>query len=376
MEGISRRDFLKTLWIATGAVAIAWTWIYTIFKNPENINSNNKLFDVEPHDYRDSDLPWFDNEYQISEKTTTPSWNTIIKDCGLDFYVAQPEDKTRSIILEKIKKDYPYIKDERYQKPVYWLNITADSLVGDIQYKWKTVKRNASGVFYIPLPIQIEKRQVEYEQMGEYTLQWVQRLQKSLEENPTINYNGERINLKERLEERLNTISPIRLATFISAFSRSESAGVQDFSDNSDPEKRKQFDPIGTLDLSRYEKWYNSFSYTYMHLFMEPWFEWYEAMKLLSLTEWQANHPVNSIQLFLIYCMIKKRNWRKLYNLISDENIYFTDISVARNGSWQAANQYENKLRNNFKFLWGDWKDKEWRIMWLWWKHKDWKKST
>lgn len=370
-KDISRRDFLKKLWLWLAGIAIAWWTTQLISKALSQKETEKKwlLFKNTSHDYRDQDLPWFDTKFS-TEKIKTDHNNHIIKDCWLDFYITQPDDTTRTNILNKLESDYPYIaQDKRYQKQIYGINIKAEELTEKIPYKWKNIPRNQTGVFFIPIPIQIKHRSLSYEQMANYSLQWIDRLMSYVDKHPTIDYNDKTINLQHHLKTRLKTISPQRLATFINAFARSESSAIQDISTKGNADIRSTFDPIWELELSRYEKWYNAFSFTHMHLFMAQWHESLAARKHLWLTEWQSTHPINSAQLFLIYCILKTQWWKPLYTYINDENIFFKDIAIARNGSWQAKNNYENKLRNNFKFCRSDMKDSKWKKIWLWRKH-------
>lgn len=306
----SRRQFMTTLALAWGLIA-AWDWAFSPDpKKPKENSTDDPSF---IHHFIDKDIigklpkTWneeFDNfwsnpDYFINvpkdddiESRTLDNWYFIKDDAWLKFWAVQKsqladidnkqktyndniknnKDKKskRDIIIEELSefKEFEYLKWPEYKEKIRSFNT------------WNNdIPINAS----MPIPLQVELRSFTNKYFLKCAKLWIQTILKHPKYWPKIQKHMDRIWINE-------------FAKNLTALARNESTIPGE--------------DIWYYEFHRYEDAYQWYSYSPFHIMMTKWFEWFDAAKLLWISEWQTYHPFFASILACVY-LCNKTIWEE-----------------------------------------------------------------
>lgn len=193
-------------------------------------------------------------------------WAEIIRDWKIAYVTVEPWDTTQTI-RDRVgaipefsylnEKKYAPIKAEKWRSYV-WFNIRNDSLKA-----WNK----------IPVPIEVEKRQLTDKQFFDYSKQAIDRI---------LNWNSV---YKEQVRKLVNTVWKDNVALVMTAFAKKETTG-------------KASELIWTWQLYRYES-SNLYSISYFHILMDR--TWEKIKENLWFKDSDLYNPINAWMLFLGY---------------------------------------------------------------------------
>ena len=194
------------------------------------------------------------------------SWAEIIRDWKIAYVTVEPWDTTQTI-RDRVgaipefsylnEKKYAPIKAERWRSYV-WFNIRNDSLKA-----WNK----------IPVPIEVEKRQLTDKQFFESSKQAIDRI---------LNWNSV---YKDKVRKLVNTVGKDNVALVMTAFAKKETTGSPS-------------ELIWTWQLYRYES-SNLYSISYFHILMDR--TWEKIKENLWFKDSDLYNPINAWMLFLGY---------------------------------------------------------------------------
>jgi len=269
------------------------------------------------------------NEWHIQKITI--DWKNFIKDTdNLFFYIVTEEDinnakKENTALREYIRfkvaecDQFSYLNDNNiYSKSTKWVN---------------TPSRFIKAGFFIPIPMEKEKRIINQEQ---FKKDCNEALTKILTNEKYWPMMQEYATNRENFEKIVNSMM---------VYARCESAG-------NDP----QCD-VWEYVLHRREKIYHCYSFSYYHILMIDW--GLDARNWLWLTEWQCYDPVNAWMLFLAFVCEKfghKPNQMKEI-LLLNEYTNWSFVAKYYNGTkkidWEDVprEEYINALKINYNIV-------------------------
>jgi hypothetical protein len=183
---------------------------------------------------------------------------------------------------------------------------------------------------YIPIPMDDNLRHIYPYEFAKYAEQALQEMYQDKKYGQTI-------------QDLLQKIDESDLIAAMVSFARCETA--QDHTNFSDA--------IGTTEYHRWEKKYKVFSFSPFHILGErnkddspgPGLQ---ARLDLGISEMQTYHPINACKWFLAYCCRKTNHHpEKILDLSNGTQ----RAAKLYNGSGYRANQYDQKLATNYKYI-------------------------
>ena len=248
-----KKTIWKILWILNAKLIQSW-------KKPEIQQKNPEIQQKKPT------VQTKKQDIQTTKVDKLKWWAEIIRDWKIAYVTVEPWDTTQTI-RDRVgaipefsylnEKKYAPIKAEKWRSYV-WFNIRNDSLKA-----WNK----------IPVPIEVEKRQLTDKQFFDYSKQAIDRI---------LNWNSV---YKEQVRKLVNTVWKDNVALVMTAFAKKETTG-------------KASELIWTWQLYRYES-SNLYSISYFHILMDR--TWEKIKENLWFKDSDLYNPINAWMLFLGY---------------------------------------------------------------------------
>ncbi len=273
---------------------------------------------------------------------------TLIKDAWLIFYVVNEDDffpHTMHVNEEKIKHcidfekirrkimkidGFSYLKDPIYQraeqidkKKINLKNKITSFNINPMDISKIEKKDIRESNFFIPIPIEEDKRIMSIENFWYYAQQAIKEIEKNEK-------------YKSMIKELLTKVTREEILEALLTYAYCESGSAED-------------NQLGKFELHRRE-WmsHRAFSFSYFHVLMTKWSPGYKARINLWLTEWECYHPKNATKLFLAFWAEKaKESSKPLSNYFPLNTQTYEKVACTYNWWSYKKNKYDIKIKTN-----------------------------
>ena len=341
-------------------------WEKLYIKIPKNWNETadqnyDYLHDTEIQSkgsgHRDNE-DYFDSSKKVeTDNTYKNKWIVLRRDVWMSFYVMNIKDiqyttekgKNKKVIKrvsrvatinhlrEKLwaLREFSYLKNLEYAP---WKNDVTQTF--NIRPDFAQYVKQHPNSYFIPIPMDSEKRKVEDERFKNYAKNWIDEIRQK--DEPYGKY-------WKWIKDKS------KLAAFFTAIAKVETG--------------KTDKKIWTDEYHRREtNWHNCFSFGPHHILMEwPWKRSFNTLKnkWYFSTEWQVYHPKNSTMrcMWFIVEKLKDLNVKdediserinKMLSFLNKRNVTWNDFrsfASIYNGAWYEKNNYHNKFATAFNLV-------------------------